>query len=67
MGNKSTHFEKQDFPSDDFVQDSYDDISQNFSDDISQDAGIDFNQDAKYDEFAQPEVPEIVIHQKKKR
>jgi SAM-dependent methyltransferase len=54
MGNKSTHFEKQSFPSDDFAQDSYDDISQDFSDDLSQDAGIDLNQDAK--NFLQSDV-----------
>ena len=67
MSSNSTPIEKQDFPSDDFAQDSYDDISQDFSDDISQEAGIDFNQDANFDEFAQPEIPEVVKQQKKKR
>lgn len=67
MSTKSTPIENQDFPQDDFAQDSFDDSIQESFDEVTQDSMHDFNQDADYDDIAQIEVPEVMNHQKKKR
>ncbi|WP_277606295.1 hypothetical protein [Acinetobacter sp. NIPH 2699] len=41
MGIKSFAFEQQEFPSDDFQQESYDDLSQDVSSDFCQDSDFD--------------------------
>lgn len=59
MNTKSIPIENQNFPRDDYTQDSFNDVAQ--------DSGGGFNQHLEYDKFAQHEVPEIVNqHQQKK-
>ncbi|ENX60745.1 MULTISPECIES: hypothetical protein [Acinetobacter] len=58
MGIKSIAFEHQEFPLEDFQQESFDDVSQDVNSDFSQDLG--------FDEIAQYEAPEVVKPQKKR-
>jgi hypothetical protein len=67
MASKSIPIENQDFPQDDFVQDTFDDSIQESFEEVTQDSGSDFNQYPIYDDIAQLEAPEIVNQQKKKR
>ncbi|WP_336938065.1 hypothetical protein [Acinetobacter modestus] len=67
MSTKSIQIENQDFPQDDFVQDTFDDSIQESFEEVTQESGSDFNQDPIYDDIAQLEAPEVVNQQKKKR
>lgn len=67
MSTKSIQIENQDFPQDDFAQDSFDDSIQESFDEVTQESGCDFNQDTIYEDIAQIEAPEVVNQQKKKR
>lgn len=67
MASKSIAIENQDFPQDNFAQDSFDESIQESFDEVTQELENDFSQDPIYDDIAQLEAPEIVNQQKKKR
>ncbi len=67
MASKSIAIENQDFPQDNFAQDSFDESIQESFDEVTQELENDFNQDPIYDDIAQLEAPEVVNQQKKKR
>ena len=67
MASKSIAIENQDFPQDNFAQDSFDESIQESSDEVTQELENDFSQDPIYDDIAQLEAPEVVNQQKKKR
>ncbi|ENU27110.1 hypothetical protein [Acinetobacter modestus] len=67
MASKSIPIENQDFPQDNFAQDTFDDSIQESFEEVTQELDSDFSQDPIYDDIAQLEAPEIVNQQKKKR
>lgn len=67
MASKSIPIENQDFPQDNFAQDTFDDSIQESFEEVTQELDSDFCQDPIYDDIAQLEAPEIVNQQKKKR
>ena len=67
MVTKSIPIENQDFPQDDYSQDTFDESIQESFDEVTQELENDFYQDQIYYDIAQLEAPEIVNQQKKKR